>query len=43
MTIKGNANQNHFKISPHSHQNGYQVLEDAEKKEPSYPVGGNVN
>jgi hypothetical protein len=47
---KGNANQNHLKILPHSCLNGYhqehkqQVLARMwERKEPSYTVGGNVS
>jgi hypothetical protein len=48
---KRNANQNHIKISPHSHNNGYhaehkqhQMLARMWGKEPSYTVvGRNVN
>ena len=45
-----NANQNYNEISPHTSQNGpHQSLqtinaeEGAEKKVPSYTVGGNAN
>ena len=45
-----NANQNHYEIPFHTSQNGcdprLQAInagEGAEKKEPSYTVGGNVN
>ena len=45
-----NANQNHNEVPSHTSQNGcYQSLqtinagEGAEKKEPSYTVGGNAN
>ena len=46
-----NANQNYSEVSPHSRQNGYNqkklqaihVGEGVKKKEPSSPVGGNVN
>ena len=49
---QGSANQNHNKVSPHAHQiDCYQkdkkkitrVVEDMEKREPSYAVVGNVN
>jgi hypothetical protein len=47
---KGNASQNHVKISPHSCWNGYHqeeqttnAGEDLRKKEPSYTGGYNVN
>jgi hypothetical protein len=48
---KGNANQNHIKILPHSlllellssRKQTTNVGEDMRKKEPSYSVGGNVN
>jgi len=45
-----NANQNHKEVSSHAGQNGcHQSLqtinagEGAEKREPSYTVGGNAN
>ena len=46
-----NANQNYNKISPHvvqndHHQKNLQTInagDDAEKREPSFTVGGNVN
>ena len=49
-----NANQNYNEVSPHTLQNGHhpkkkknqQTInagEDGEKREPSCPVGGNVN
>ena len=45
-----NANQNHNEVPSHASQNGcYQNLqtinagEGAEKREPSYSVGGNAN
>ena len=42
-----NTNQNYYKISPHTCQNGTQeitgVSEDVEKGKPSCPVGGNAN
>ena len=48
---QGNANQNHNEISPQTCQNGHypkdnkltSVRKDAEKREPSYTVGRNVN
>ena len=49
--IKGNANQNHNEISPHTCQNGYfwknqhiiNVGKDGERREPSYTIHGNIN
>ena len=46
-----NANQNYNEVSPHTGQNGHyqknlQTInagEGVEKREPSCPVGGNVN
>ena len=47
-----NGNQNHKKISPHTHQNGYlqikmsentNVGKDVENRKPLYLIGGKVN
>jgi hypothetical protein len=48
---KGNANQNHTKILPHSSQNGFHQEHKQQQmsergvcvKEPSHTFGGNVN